>query len=444
MVWPRRRRSSSGRPNSLPILPAGPSAPWPQPRPSSGPVRRRRHCGCCLLAESGPLDELQEARLELLRARIAFTVNRGSEACPLLLSAARRLERLDVALARETYLDAILAAMFAGGLAVGGGVQEAAEAARAAPSPARSPRAADLLLDGLTARFADGFAAGVPQLREALRAFRSPDLSAEEGLRWLWLACTTATHTWDQETWEVLAIRFVRLARDGGALTTLPVALNSRIAVHVLLGELPRPPRWWRSWRRPPTRRPPVRFVPLGALLLAAWRGDVDEVSMLVEATTTASLQRGEETGLTVVGWAQALISNSRCRYDDALVAAQRARRVPAAHGIPPVGGAGRARRGRRPMRATRVGARRPAAPHRDDARQRHRVGVGIEARSRALRAAVLKPRVGTARRSTCSVAPGSAVSWPAAACSTGSGCGGRDAGGMPVGRCATLTRPSR
>jgi DNA-binding CsgD family transcriptional regulator/tetratricopeptide (TPR) repeat protein len=290
------------------------------------------------LAESGPLDELQEARLELLRARIAFTVNRGSEACPLLLSAARRLERLDVALARETYLDAILAAMFAGGLAVGGGVQEAAEAARAAPSPARSPRAADLLLDGLTARFADGFAAGVPQLREALRAFRSPDLSAEEGLRWLWLACTTATHTWDQETWEVLAIRFVRLARDGGALTTLPVALNSRIAVHVLLGELPAAASLVAELEAATDATTARPFVPLGALLLAAWRGDVDEVSMLVEATTTASLQRGEETGLTVVGWAQALISNSRCRYDDALVAAQRAGAYPPLMGFPPWG----------------------------------------------------------------------------------------------------------
>ena len=177
--------------------------------------------------------------MELLRARIAFTVNRGREAPPLLLGAARRLERLDVALARETYLDAILAAMFAGGLAVGGGVREAAEAARAGPPSAHPPRAADLLLDGLTALFADGYAAGVPLLREALHAFCSPDLSAEEGLRWLWLACTTATHTWDHETWEVLAVRFVRLARDGGALTTLPVALNSRIAVHVVLAELP-------------------------------------------------------------------------------------------------------------------------------------------------------------------------------------------------------------
>jgi hypothetical protein len=85
------------------------------------------------LAEAGPLAALQQARLELLRARIAFTVNRSREAPPLLLGAARRLERLDVALARETYLDAILAAMFAGGLAVGGGVREAAEAARAGP-----------------------------------------------------------------------------------------------------------------------------------------------------------------------------------------------------------------------------------------------------------------------------------------------------------------------
>jgi predicted ATPase len=39
-------------------------------------------------AEVGPLDDLQRARVDLLRAQIAFTVNRGSDAPPLLLRAA--------------------------------------------------------------------------------------------------------------------------------------------------------------------------------------------------------------------------------------------------------------------------------------------------------------------------------------------------------------------
>ena len=68
-------------------------------------------------AEAGPLDELQGARADLLRGQIAFASGLGSDAPPLLLKAARRLEPLDLDLARETYLDAWHAAVFAGHLA---------------------------------------------------------------------------------------------------------------------------------------------------------------------------------------------------------------------------------------------------------------------------------------------------------------------------------------
>jgi AAA ATPase domain len=48
------------------------------------------------IAEAGSPDELQQAEAELLRGQIAFSSNIGSDAPPLLLSAARRLERFDV------------------------------------------------------------------------------------------------------------------------------------------------------------------------------------------------------------------------------------------------------------------------------------------------------------------------------------------------------------
>ena len=53
-------------------------------------------------------------RSDLLRGQIAFAASAGGEAPALLLKAARQLESLDPALARETYLDAWGAAMFAG------------------------------------------------------------------------------------------------------------------------------------------------------------------------------------------------------------------------------------------------------------------------------------------------------------------------------------------
>jgi outer membrane PBP1 activator LpoA protein len=108
------------------------------------------------MAEAGPLSEFQQARVDLVRARIAFVTSRGSDAPPLLLQAARRLEPVDAGLSRATYLDALAAAVFAGRLGSGGGVREVAEAARAAPPAPEPPRAVDVLLDGLATRFTEG------------------------------------------------------------------------------------------------------------------------------------------------------------------------------------------------------------------------------------------------------------------------------------------------
>ena len=171
------------------------------------------------LARAGPLDELDSARAELLAAQIAFAVGHGRDAPPLLLKVAKRLEAIDAALARETYLDAFSAALFAGRLADGSGVREVGEAVRAATwgaSERRSPQACELLLDGLAVLVTDGYAAGVPTLKRALRAFREEPMSEEDGLRWLWLACRVARALGDDENWEALTERQARIAREAG------------------------------------------------------------------------------------------------------------------------------------------------------------------------------------------------------------------------------------
>jgi outer membrane PBP1 activator LpoA protein len=107
-------------------------------------------------AESGPLNELQRAQVDLLRGELAFASRHGSEAPPLLLRAAKRFEALDRRLARDTYLEALGAALFAGRLASGGSVLETARAARAAPPPSEPPYPSDLLLDGLALLITEG------------------------------------------------------------------------------------------------------------------------------------------------------------------------------------------------------------------------------------------------------------------------------------------------
>ena len=53
---------------------AGPSARSPRRRPSTRPARSTRRSRLVAIAESGPLDELQRAQVELLRGQIAFAV----------------------------------------------------------------------------------------------------------------------------------------------------------------------------------------------------------------------------------------------------------------------------------------------------------------------------------------------------------------------------------
>ncbi|HEX4358965.1 MAG TPA: AAA family ATPase [Pseudonocardia sp.] len=285
------------------------------------------------LVEAGARTELQRARVDLLRAQIAFTVNRGGDAAPLLLKAARRLLPLDVGLARDTFLEAFIAAMFAGPLATGGTLREVAEAARTAPTLHLPPRPVDLLLDGLAVWYTDGYAAGVPLLRRALEAFLGPELSEEEGMRWLWLAQIVAADLWEDQSFDVLSGRHLQLVRDAGALTMLPLALTSRIGVLVLVGELTSAATLVAELDSV-TEAIGTPLAPYGALLLSAWQGREAETAALVRATVQDIRPRGEGIALTFTAWVRAVLFNSLGRYEDALAEAERASEGPGEMGM--------------------------------------------------------------------------------------------------------------
>jgi len=274
-------------------------------------------------AELAQLDELQRARLERLRAEIVFARTRGSDAPALLLDAARRLEPLDAAMARETHLEAMAAAMFAGRLGDKPGVRETAAAAHAAPPAPRPPRAIDLLLDGLATRFTDGYFAGVPPLRMALDAFRRVDGVTARDARWLWLACRLAQDLWDDELWDVLATDGVRVARGTGALGVLPIAATYRASLYVHAGEFDAASSLIDE-ADAITRATGMAPLKYASLMLAAWRGNDADGLGLIEAGRLEATARGEGMGLGVVEWATALLYNGHGRYAEALAAAQR------------------------------------------------------------------------------------------------------------------------
>ena len=280
--------------------------------------------GLLATAEAGPPDQLRRARADRLRGQIAFSSSRSSDAPPLLLKAARQFEPLDPRLARETYLDALAAATFAGRLALGGGMREVAEAARAAPKPPGPARGPDLLLAGLALLICEGYPAGAPVLRRAVSAFGGTDVSAEEELRWLWLACHAAGMVWDHASWDVLSGRQVRLARDAGALFTLPIAFTTRSAAHLFAGEFTEAASMV-AQAESVIEATGSSIAPYGPLGLAVFRGQETQAAQLIQAITDDARRRGEGRALSFAQWAAAVLFNSLGRYEQALAAAQRA-----------------------------------------------------------------------------------------------------------------------
>ena len=275
-------------------------------------------------AELAPLDELQRARLERLRAEIAFALNRGGDAPALLLHAARRLEPLDAAMARETHLEAMASALFAGRLGDKPNVREVADAALAAPAAPQPPRAIDLLLDGLATRFTEGYSAGVPLLQEALGAFRDVEGLTQHDVRWLWLACRLAQDLWDDELWHVLAARGVGVARTTGALNLLPGMANYLGASNVHSGAFADAAARIEEVEAitQATGLPPLKYA---ALNLAAWSGDLARVQAISDEALPRAIARGEGSAIGVLSCMTARLHNGHGHYAEALAASQRA-----------------------------------------------------------------------------------------------------------------------
>ena len=274
-------------------------------------------------AEAGPLDEFASARVDLLRGQIAFASGLGSDAPPLLLKAAKRLEPLNLELARETYLSAWMAALFAGRFAGAGDLLEVSRAARGLP-PAQSPRPVDLALDGLTLLVTDGPTVAAATLQQAARVFASADISVEEALRWGWLAQGAASAVWDDVRWRTILVRQVQIARDVGALNELPIDLGSLgtdvawcgdfAAAAALIAETDAVCEATGS-----------RSAPFAAMLLAALRGSQAEATSLIEATIAEATAGGQGIAVTYAHWAAAILANGLGRYADAMAAAQQA-----------------------------------------------------------------------------------------------------------------------
>jgi DNA-binding CsgD family transcriptional regulator len=287
------------------------------------------------IAEIGPLSDLQQARVSLLRAQMEFARGRGgdaeaprvAEAASKLLDAARQLEGLDDGLARETYLEALVASMYAGRLGAGV-LAETADAARAAVG--RVPelnRPIDLLLSGLASRLTSGVTAGADVLRTALQHMcEQAKRNDGDALQWMSLGLTIVQDSlafgelWDETLWQELATFMVRQARDAGALAVLPPALAYRAGVHVFAGEFVTAAALFDDANAitAATGYAPLRYH---ALSLAAWRGVPEDALSLLEAAAAHASARGEGRALDAVDGLTAVLYNGLGRYEEAFAA---------------------------------------------------------------------------------------------------------------------------
>ena len=275
-------------------------------------------------AEAGPLDAFQRARVDLLRGQIAFASGLGRDAPPLLLQAARRLEPLNLDLARETCLSAWMAAVFAGRMAGPVDLLEVSRAARALPPPTDPPRPVDLVLDGLALAATDGPAAAAPTLRQAVRVFAGPDITAEEGLRWGWFAQAAASALWDFDAWRAMLGRQVRLAGDAGALDQLPIMLGALGVSAVWSGDFAAAASLITE-SDAVCKATGSRVAPYAAMYLAALRGHQAEAIPLIEAAIAEAAAEGQGVAATFAHWVTAILHNGLGRYADALAAAGQA-----------------------------------------------------------------------------------------------------------------------
>jgi DNA-binding CsgD family transcriptional regulator len=276
------------------------------------------------LAEAGPLSELDRARISLVRAQLAFVLNRGGEAPLLMLQAAAQFEPIEPRLARETYLDAFAAATFAGrGAKPGGTVLDVARAAAAAPQAPGPPESTDWLLAGLAANFNEGYASAVAPMRQALATFGNTASPAQE-LRWLWPATSAALHLWDDEEWLLLSSRYVDLARAAGSLSEMPLALSTRAMVLLFAGDLSTAASLVEE-QEAVTEATGSQLAPYSAMCLAAMRGEPTAAEKLIEATHRDALAKGEGISIAVAEWTRAILHNGQGKYAEATAAARQA-----------------------------------------------------------------------------------------------------------------------
>jgi ATP/maltotriose-dependent transcriptional regulator MalT len=155
----------------------------------------------------------------------------------------------------------------------------------------------------------------------------------EEGVRFMWLAAVVASDLWDERAWDRLTSHHLKIVRDAGALSALPLALNTRVFVDLFAGELTAAAGAVEEIRAV-SEAAESMLTPYAAIGLAAFRGHEDHAAPMIAEAKRDVVARGEGIGVSLTNWAHALLCNGLSRYAEALAAAREAAAFPAEIGV--------------------------------------------------------------------------------------------------------------
>jgi DNA-binding CsgD family transcriptional regulator len=274
-------------------------------------------------AEMCPLDEVERAKLERLRASLIMSLGDSDEGSLMSLEAAQRLEPLDAHTARAAHFSALSTRAFIGRLGDARRLREFAEAARAAPAAPDPPRVTDLLLDGLATRYLDGYRTALPLLRRAIDACeqeREPGLQLAE---WVVFIPTLPPEVWDDQAWHRLTAHLIAVTREAGGFLNIPMALDYRASFDIHAGRLAAASALVEESAaiREATGSTPA----LSGMELAAWRGHEAPALELIDTSIDFWTARGDGRWISLAEYARAVLFNGLGRYDAAFEAARSA-----------------------------------------------------------------------------------------------------------------------
>ena len=263
-------------------------------------------------------DRRYNGLVQRVQARVHRLTGAPAAATHALLAAARELGPVDIRLARDIVVEALVQAQISGSLSPRGASRlSVAETARSLPLPAgAAATTGDVLLEADAEVHLEGLDRAAPRLRQAIETVRHEESTAPELFQWLAAACSYATILGDDVALHDLAWRLHAEARRQGAVIPMALALSHTALSELIAGRFTESQRLFDQ--RAALEEARGAELHLGALLIAAWRGQFEEARLLTEAVREHAARTGQGYQLLFVDCARCVVELSRCRYDEA------------------------------------------------------------------------------------------------------------------------------